>query len=670
MPTLAEDYADFLKRDHPPSGDVDLPAEAEAESTRRRESKSFAREESERERQAGGAIRQAPPASRFPIGALTGGLATTLPQVARLLPHPAAKIGATALSAMLGEAGQQAVEQGMEVPGRFDLPLAERAKGVAEEGGLQAVGGFAGGQVQRMGGAIGRAIQRPVVPQAERAMQFAEQGAPLAGRQLLDPQSRFAKAPLMPSQASESPILEIVQNIAEGSLIGNPIVEGFKTRGAAAIDDTAKLFAEAVGTKLPESQLGEVIVAGIERNLDFHRKPAEVLFNQITKLTQPVQRRIPKQEVVPVLNTSGQSLLDAGGKPLTKTVTKMVETTVNPSPIDMRRVRSFAVPLGRVAKEINKIAPEVSGDSLVEQLSTLPNVTTYEAAKSLKTRLMAAHDQIEFVSRKAPALRVISRATELVDDAISRGLERFDPAVRDVWRLANRIWKGTAETYKNDLLRELIKTAEVKKGGVPAQVFDTAFRAGPDGIRRVRTALEPTSPAWHSFQRQALENLYEKAGLSPETSLIGKKLEAQLRKVGDETVQELFTPDQRHWLTEFANLAEQHQKAPKTGIGRMLIQMKTANLAVQVGAIGAAGGTGMMGTAGALILAPAMLAKLFTSPMGRTLLIRGMRTPVGNPATGEILGKLVAFIEGREPAKESAVVPRPLMPPQAFPNVR
>lgn len=632
MPTVEERYQSYKSQQlTAPPGDFDPTEEAAQERYLRFQQQQFREEESLRERAAGGAIRTAP-LERPPVGALVGGIAPFLLPGGALT--QAARFGLSIPGAAIGELGQQ----GVEAVAGFPTPttLGERAEAVGRETFLQTAGGVAG-EVANAARLLPSRLRRPLTPEGGRAEQFGLAGAPFRGRPLMPGGAR-----LTPAQLTEAPSLEILQNLGEGSLLGSPILEGFRTQGQEAVNRTATLFANTMGERLSPPQLGDVIVGAIQGHKEFHRIPARAIYNSLDELTAPTEQLVPRQKTVvsTVLNPNTS-------QPYTSTVTEMVRTQVNPVPITTQSLKDFIAPLKQVAKEINNIGGELGGDTLVELIATLPETLTYTAAKTLRSRLTSLADQIEGVSKKAPALGVIKQLTTRLDTAIDGGLGAFNPQLRDAWRQANAIWKGTAERYDNDLIKGLVKAAERYHGGTPEKVFEMVWRRGAESdLLRLKKALGETSTEWASFKRQAVETLFDRAGLSIETDLIGKKLESELAKMGEGALKAVFKPKERTWLREFANLAEQQQKTPQSGIGRMLIQMKQANIILNAAASG--GAFAKFGLFDPLtqtiILGPAILAKLSTSPVGRSLLVQGGKLPVSHPRAGEIIGRLATTL--------------------------
>lgn len=643
------------------TGNFDPAEEAVHERYLRFQQQQFREEESLRERAAGGAIRTAP-LERSPVGALVGGIAPFLLPGGAL--GQAARFGLSIPGAAIGELGQQGIEAltGLPTP----RTVGERAEAVGRETLMQGAGGLTGeaANVVRM---LPSQLRRPLTTGGARAEQFGIAGAPFRGQPLMPSGAR-----LTPAQLTEAPSLEILQNLAEGSLLGSPILEGFRTQGQRAVDQTARLFADKLGQQLSPPQLGDAIVGAIQGHKESHRIPAKAIYNALDELTAPTERLVPQQKTVVSSITDPKT-----GQPYTSTVTEMVRIQVNPVPVATQSLKDFITPLKQVAKEINNIGGELGGDTLVEMVATLPETLTYTAAKTLRSRLTSLSDQIEGVSKKAPALGVIKQLTNRLDTAIDSGLGTFNPHLRDTWRQANAIWRGTAERYDNDLIKGLVKAAERYHGGTPERVFDMVWRRGAESdLLRLKKALGETSTEWASFKRQAVETLFDRAGLSTETSLIGKKLEDELAKMGDGALKAAFKPNELTWLREFANLAEQQQKTPQSGIGRMLIQMKQANIILNAAASG--GAFAKFGLFDPLtqtiILGPAILAKLSASPVGRSLLVRGGRMPVSHPRAGEVIGRLAATLaETGQPiltGEPASTTPPPGAAVRPFPLVR
>lgn len=664
--SVADELNKLRSEEMPTSGSVDIPAEtARAQSIREQLQALRAERAAVTGHKPIAArheeLRQGEP-TRFPVGSLLGGLAAAVPQTRPL--GLAWRMLRAFGGGAAGEAGQQGVEAQLDIPGG-PTSTQDRLRMMGTEGALQAAGEGIGLAAGRGVGQVAEGMRRPVDPEAARALVFAKSGMALtqpgtgqAQRMLPSQFADVGEMPMTVGRLTGSPTYDVLENLAAGSLLGSPVMSQFTKHGEAAVDATARIFADTMGKALEPDDLGRLIVGTIERHRDTARGPASVIYKAIEKLTEP----IPKQRTITKQVQVGGGITDAHGKPIMRIATETVTEMVNPAPIRMKAVRDFAEPLRKVAKEINNIGSGTAGDELVNLLATLKDEVSYGAAKSLRTRLRSEREAIEYVNKRAPAIGVLTKAEKLVDQATEQGLERFNPEVVKAWRKANYIWARTSETYNNDLMVSLAKAADKYHGGMPEKVVADLLRADVSDLERARTALRPHTEAFRSLKRAFIEHLYNKAGLNVEATLRGKEFEQLLIKPENaRRLRVLFEPNEVAWLREFSNLAQQQQKIPSTKLGSFLIQMKQGNLMMQLVGGGLTAGAGhVSGAVVGFVITPGVLAHLAATQRGRDILVRGMKMQASDPQAAQVTGQFVAALIGAGVPTQTQPEPSPV----------
>lgn len=159
-------------------------------------------------------------------------------------------------------------------------------------------------------------------------------------------------------------------------------------------------------------------------------------------------------------------------------------------------------------------------------------------------------------------------------------------------------------------------------------------------LRAVSKQTGKTGPVWNAVNAEALTQALEKP--------------ARLGDLGPETKALLFTPEQRAFLDEVQNWATTSSASMKsergmyarTGtniVGYDQVRHAFTLLAGGAGAaLGAsAGSPATMITGGAILLEPALVAKMATNPVTARWLAQGFQTPAGSPEAMRVLAQLV-----------------------------
>ena len=512
---------------------------------------------------------------------------------------------------------------------KYEPPVGPRATWEAAKDIGKA--GIKQGAYELVGGAFAAGASKILAPFAKRvteegrlAMQTLDEYMPKA--KWYQPISRVfgKKQPaILPSEMTESRVLDILHNLGEASLIGGERIADFKvlTRGKAIenmIDDLALNF-----TKTADSDaIGETVNLLIEHKWKSYRKAVtDPLYNTIDKILRPTIEKKTVTEMVP------SSILGPTGKQLEKSISKQVEEEISPVTISVKNLKEFIEPLKRRMAKLKGIDATYAGDEIVNAIDKIPDGLDFLTAKDLRTRLIDIADDFKVSNPKAPAIGLAKRLEAMLDHSISKNLGEANPEALALWRQANDLYKAGAAKYNNYFLRKLMNAANPKKQNEPEKVVNLVFRnKGISGINKLKTVLGKKQ--WDMMETWYFGDVLAKS-IDPRTGeLIGRKLLNNMygrSGMGEKGIKAIFSKEHIGQIEHVAHTLKVIQEQQGEGAGKIFIQLKQAAAASQVaGAVGF-GVSGMPKTAGAIIFGPYVLSRLMLNPIGARWLAGGIK---------------------------------------------
>jgi hypothetical protein len=453
---------------------------------------------------------------------------------------------------------------------------------------------------------------------------------------------------LTPAEATQGFGIDVLENIAESSFLGGGRILRYKDNREAILDKIADGMVEEFGQRRSAEEIGELFVQAADKNKQVAQQPAKTLYNTVASLTAPTERRVPIQDVIPMRNAKGDPLLDASGNPLTTVKTRFETVLDNPAPIETRALKEFVITNRRIAKELKGIEGEQVGDSLAEVVGTLPEELTFEAAQSLRSRLIAKVDQLKTERKGAPAIGLAKQLIKRIDEAMEAGLSRFDQNALEMWREANRIFRDGEKQFNNRVIRSLRRKALGDFLAQPEAVLNTLMR--PNASKRMRLIRAAVGEGqWSAFQGSMLEGLIQRA-TGTDGKINGAALERLLFNpkkggMGMEALNAGYTPEQITQFRKFAQTVRLTQEKQASSIGRVFIQLRQAGAIVELGGVGLGLAEGEVTPESAvLVLGPGIMARLLTNPRTAKLFTEGLTINWNSPRAKVIwstIGRIV-----------------------------
>ena len=522
---------------------------------------------------------------------------------------PAGPLGAMGGAFLGGAAGRAYQQIGKQLAGgEAPKTSLEAMKEIGIAGGKQAAYELGGRAVIGIAGKVLAPFKKSIIAETEVVRKTLEKYMPkeISPFRFISKLRKEKVPTLLPAEATENRVLDILENIAEGSLVGGKKIADYKTIiRPNAINNMVDDLINTFGQRAEPDLIGEAFTMAVEKSLKPSRLAATTLYNTVDEMTKGIM-------------------------------------------IPTKSLKAFAQPLAERAKEIGSIEAKNAGDDLVQAVMELPDTISYGTAKELRSRLISKIDEFSIINKKAPAIGKAKRFVALSDNTIATTLKTENPEAFALWRQANKLYREGSEQFDNEFIRRLIKQS-VDKGN-PEVIAKQIFKPGAiSNIRKAKSAVDEET--WKGLKSWYIQDILKKSTLQ-EGEISGKAFVNQLTGktgMGDKALTEIFKPAELQALKNVATVLQIASKKQAEGIGRMWIQL------TQAGAI-----VGLMDERSrpysiVLLGGPVVLSRLFTNPLAAKWLIQGARLPAHSPAAAAILAKLggLALEIDRDMRKES-----------------
>ena len=387
------------------------------------------------------------------------------------------------------------------------------------------------------------------------------------------------------------------EQIVESSLTGRGPIAKFKWAQEKGLKDWSdKLSSEiwAGVERMPPSEQGKVFAEGFQVAETKFKEDAKKLYDVVDSLTQskPVINTWPGTNITDKLNIRYY--------------------------VDVSDVVSNAKKLVAENAKYKNLGATDRGEAILKQIAEQEDVHTFSGAAELRSRLIYAKDQMSGDVGKAK----VSMFLKDVDSAMEKAAESLPNNAKEAWRYANAFYKEGKQTYNNEFIRSLVEKGKDQ----PELVGKALFQNGEiTQVRAAKKVLEDNPQAWQNLKAGYFQSLLDNAkNVSTDPTLVSRTFSNQLKKMGTESLQEIFTTPEILMIQNFEKAALATQsKAPGSG-GSMLVQL------LQAGAAGSAL-TGayfkdpIVAAGGLTVLAmPRVLANMMVNPKWHTLFMQGL----------------------------------------------
>ena len=313
------------------------------------------------------------------LGAL--GLGAFIPGPEEIVTVPgAAKIGAEIIGAGFGGA----IGRGLQVAADPDeeFTFQEFVRVFGEEAALEAISiGTVGAGRKLLGGA-----KKTIIPEAKRLSgQLGEAGkrAGVKGRRVITKGLTRARMRLLPAQFSENQLIDTVQGIGEGSLVGSNIIFQFKRGQKLALGQLEKELTETFlkgAEKRGNAEMGAILFDTITGKQKVFKETASQLYGAIDDISGGIRVNVSD------LKRFAQSEIDrglrAGGIGQTPTSRTLLDRIIGLDDIDFRTGQDIKSGLGDIIRRgESKLTPDPKSVGLAKQLIKRIDTAMEKAAR-------------------------------------------------------------------------------------------------------------------------------------------------------------------------------------------------------------------------------------------------------------------------------------------------
>lgn len=621
------------------------------------------------EQARGGTIRQGEPRLNFPVGATVGSLAGAGAGLAITGGNPIGAVVGGVAGTALGEVAQQGYEL-LKDPGAAPRTLGESAARIAEQEAYQ----LATEGLGRLGGKLiaGRrlasGIPESITPNERQAMTYMMQRGHSPG--------------YLPAEVTESRGLDILQNIAEYSLFGGGAIKKFREkRDREVFTELAHGLIDDLGPKMTADEVGRAVTQSVQRGLEMEKIPIAMEYNMIERMAAPDYVHVPTRMQVqrttePVTKTAidtmtvkkvegkgaddmpplqrmkvrvTEQVLQVGEQlQRLKVMTDSSEFQVSGARINLTPLKEELSGALRVAQEAGGLEDKAMGSTMLKFLAEKPDVVSYPVAKQIRTELRTLRDGLANnpETKNAPAIGLADKAYASMTKRIEDGLHEYDPFLAERWKDVNFREAARHATFNNDLVRALVRHADVAGSGKPEAIVDQVFQHNNiSTIQNLKNAVD--APTWNKMLSWHWRDVYEHSAgdaASMREGFFGAK-----SGLGEKEMVQAYGPERVQQYKQLLNAMESAQKTAQDKTGTIFIQLKQPGAVMQLSGAALAG-LGLIQdevdvtqtVAGlAIVMAPAVLARLMTNPTAAKWLIDGMKIPAGTKEAAALASRIL-----------------------------
>ena len=506
---------------------------------------------------------------------------------AAMLVRPALRLAATKMGgAAVGGAGGAAVSQTFDPTfnpeDNFGEVMASISKDMLKSGAIAATG-------EGAGLLIGKGITK-VLGKNKKLLDGAEDAVKTIEEQktkiLANPKSYSQEVKdavkvgqLTPALLQKGQTIDILENVSESSLFGGGALryakEGANTVAQSGLDDFLKLYKVKAG----DGALGQLFQKTLTKDLQAFKSIANTKYKAVDD----------------ALNTNNFA---------------------NNFQVDLTNLKTFA------AEELKNLGLKGQSSNLKSFLTDIlnePNYTTFKRANILRGDFLEQSRAFttETLGKKKGRLSAI--ASQEITDAMDNSV--VPNSVKSLLKDANKHYREGAEVFNDTLFKKIIDND-------PDLVYKSIIAAGdrPTLVKKTFEILNKRikdvgerNILKNKIRGEFLDDLMSKSQRSNDqfgVELDAEKLFKNFAKKED-TFKAMFSTDEINNFKKFQNALKfaQGRKSKTGGLpGGMMIQMKQSGALIQLASAASAYGTGMTGVSAGILIAPAIIAKAFTSP--------------------------------------------------------
>lgn len=506
---------------------------------------------------------------------------------AAMLVRPALRLAATKMGgAAVGGAGGAAISQTFDPTFNpeddFGEVMSSISKDMLKSGAIAATG-------EGAGLLIGKGITK-VLEKNKKLLDGAEDAVKTIEEQktkiLANPKSYSQEVKdavkvgqLTPALLQKGQTIDILENVSESSLFGGGALryakEGANTVAQSGLDDFLKLYKVKAG----DGALGQLFQKTLTKDLQAFKS---------------------------IANTKYKAVDDA----------LSTNNFANNFQVDLTNLKTFA------AEELKNLGLKGQSSGLktfLQDILSEPNYTTFKRANILRGDFLEQSRAFttETLGKKKGRLSAI--ASQEITDAMDNSV--VPNSVKSLLKDANKHYREGAEVFNDTLFKKIIDND-------PDLVYKSIIAAGdrPTLVKKTFEILNKRvkdvgerNILKNKIRGEFLDDLMSKSQRSNDqfgVELDAEKLFKNFAKKED-TFKAIFSSKEINNFKKFQNALKfaQGRKSKTGGLpGGMMIQMKQSGALIQLASAASAYGTGMTGVSAGILIAPAIIARAFTTP--------------------------------------------------------
>ena len=439
---------------------------------------------------------------------------------------------------------------------------------------------------------------------------FAKRITPEVGR-LMEKMKLYGTS-FTPAQATGSFALGSAETFLGARLTSGGIMRDFAEKQGIGMTKFADDLVDHLGPRMTPQKTGELFFKALDNSRD--------TFDLASKIKK---RTMNRETAGAAVNTDI----------VTRSAKKLFNKLVPTDPV--------------TGKPLSRTLQSKTATKIIKEFSELPPVIPFEQAFTQRSDLLTATKAKvgeEIIPGKLKG--VMKQMVKRMDQAIMHD-STLTPAGKAAFRDLGAFWTVGKAQFNRKFIRSL--TAKEPENIGEAIFSPRSISAAPGSqLSRVQQVKELVDPGtWQKMTQGALRGVLTP---NPSTGIIeGTAVGGRLAAMGDEVLGEMFSPAHQRDIQDFALALTRSQLQPEGGVGGTLVRIAYGGL-VLGGAYGGYRQEGIPGGVvggGAVLLSPAILAKIMVSRVGLKWLTEGLVTSRSGKEAINLSTRLLALI-GKE----------------------
>jgi len=381
---------------------------------------------------------------------------------------------------------------------------------------------------------------------------------------------------LTPGLLQKGQTIDILENVAESSLFGGGSLRYAKEGANTIAESSLTDFINAYKVKAGDGALGNLFQRTLTKDLQDFKSIANVKYKAV-------------DDALKGANVDG---------------------------VDITNLKQFA---SNELKNLGAKSESTKLKSFLKGILDEKNFVSFKRANILRGDYLETSRAFTTETLGKKKGRLASIAASDITDAIDNSI--IPNNVKGLLKEANKHYREGAEVFNDTLFKKIIDNDPdlVYKSIVAAGDRPTLVNKTFDILNKRIKDVDERNLLKNKIRGAFLDDIMTKSQRSNDqfgVELDAEKLFKNFAKKED-TFKAMFSPRELTEFKKFQNALKfaQGRKSKTGGLpGGMMIQMKQSGALIQIASSASAYGTGMTGIAAGILIAPAVIAKAFTTP--------------------------------------------------------